>query len=144
VRSGGVGGAVLDDVAFVSLAKRFEELYLPDRSRPVVLPRGSDALYLVQRLRDEAHRFAVTYQRTRRTRSVASSELDDIPGIGPARRKALLQRFGSVKALRLASIEDLTGVEGISRTIATTVHRHLHGAAADEHASDERTQEAGT
>ncbi|MBW3657303.1 MAG: excinuclease ABC subunit UvrC [Actinobacteria bacterium] len=127
---------ILGDIGFVSLAKRFEELWVPGRSKPVVLPRGSDALYLVQRLRDEAHRFAVTYQRTRRKKSVASSELDGIPGIGPTRRKALLKRFGSVKALRLASIEDLMGVEGISRTIATTVYRHLH---AEDAALEEAT-----
>jgi excinuclease ABC subunit C len=72
----------VDDVAFVGLAKRFEELHVADRARPVVLPRGSEALFLVQRLRDEAHRFAITYQRGRRTKLVASSELDTIPGIG--------------------------------------------------------------
>ncbi|MBW3618859.1 MAG: excinuclease ABC subunit UvrC [Actinobacteria bacterium] len=134
---GDATGVVLGDIGFVSLAKRFEELWVPGRSRPVVLPRGSDALYLVQRLRDEAHRFAVTYQRTRRTKSVASSELDDIPMIGPARRKALLRRFGSVKALRTASIEDLMGVEGISRTIATTVYEHLHGDRDDTSVTQE-------
>jgi excinuclease ABC subunit C len=122
-------GETLEDVAFVALAKRFEELWLPRRSQPVMLPRGSDALYLVQRVRDEAHRFAVTYQRKRRKRAVASSELDGIPGIGPARRKALLQRFGSADAVRKATLEDLMGVEGISRTIATTVLEHLHDEA---------------
>ena len=138
--AGGSADALLDDVAFVSLAKRFEELFLPDRSRPVVLPRGSDALYLVQRVRDEAHRFAITYQRTRRTKSVSRSALDDIPGIGPTRRKALLKRFGSVKALRAATVEDLMGVDGISRTIATTVVEHLHGR--DDPDGDASAEEA--
>jgi excinuclease ABC subunit C len=137
VIDGGVGqlNAALDavadlpvsDVAFVGLAKRFEELWVPGRSRPVVLPRGSEALYLVQRVRDEAHRFAITYQRNRRTKGLASSALDGVPGVGPTRRKALFKRFGSVAAIRRASIEELMEVPGVSRTIATAVHDHLHG-----------------
>ncbi len=109
----------------MSLAKRFEELYVPGRPHPVVLPRGSDALYLVQRLRDEAHRFAVTYQRRRRTRGV-SSGLEEVEGIGPSRRKALLRRFGSVAKLREASLEDLAAVPGLSRVLAERLHAHLH------------------
>ncbi|MEX1179127.1 MAG: excinuclease ABC subunit UvrC [Nitriliruptor sp.] len=116
----------VDDVAFVGLAKRFEELHVPGRSRPVVLPRGSEALFLVQRVRDEAHRFAITYQRGRRRSSVATSELDSIPGIGRTRRAALLERYGSLAAVKRASVEDLEGVPGISRTLATQVHEHLH------------------
>ena len=115
---------LLDDVAFVSLAKRFEELYLPARPDPVVLPRGSDALYLVQRLRDEAHRFAVTYQRRRRTRTVASG-LEEIPGIGPSRRKALLRRFGSLDAIRSASVDELAEVPGLSRVLAERLREQL-------------------
>jgi hypothetical protein len=123
----GVADLPVDDVAFVGLAKRFEELWRPDERRPVVLPRGSEALFLVQRVRDEAHRFAITYQRQRRTRTVASSELDTVPGIGPTRRQALLQRFGSVAAIRRASIDELAGVPGLSRTLATVVQQHLAG-----------------
>ena len=123
-------GGLLDEVAFCSLAKRFEEIWLPERSRPVVLPRGSESLYLVQRVRDEAHRFAVTYQRKRRRGSVAHSELDDVPGIGPTRRAALLERFGSADAVRRSSVEDLMGVHGVSRTLATQVLDHLRGDAA--------------
>ncbi len=118
-------GGLVDDVAFAALAKQFEELWLPGRRTPVVLPRGSEALYLVQRVRDEAHRFAVTYQRKRRRSSVQHSELDDVPGIGPARRAALLERFGSADAVRRSSIEDLVAVEGISRTLATRVLEQL-------------------
>jgi excinuclease ABC subunit C len=118
-------GGLVDDVAFAALAKQFEELWLPDRHAPVVLPRGSEALYLVQRVRDEAHRFAVTYQRRRRRSSVQHSELDEVPGIGPARRSALLERFGSAAAIRGSSVEDLTSVDGISRTLATQVLEHL-------------------
>jgi excinuclease ABC subunit C len=123
----GVADLSVEDVAFVGLAKRFEELWVPGRSRPVALPRGSDALYLVQRVRDEAHRFAITYQRTRRTKGIASSALDGVPGVGPTRRQALFKRFGSVAAIRRASVEDLMEVPGVSRTIATAVHDHLHG-----------------
>jgi excinuclease ABC subunit C len=123
----GVADLPADDVAFVGLAKRFEELWVPGRSRPVVLPRGSEGLYLVQRVRDEAHRFAITYQRGRRGKQVASSALDGVPGVGPERRKAMLRRFGSVAAIRRASVEDLMEVPGVSRTIATAVHDHLHG-----------------
>jgi RNase adaptor protein for sRNA GlmZ degradation len=122
----GTRDLAVDDVAFVGLAKRFEELWVPGRSRPVVLPRGSEALYLVQRVRDEAHRFAITYQRTRRSKAVASSALDGVPGVGPARRKALFRRFGSVAALRRATVDELMEVPGVSRTIATAVHDHLH------------------
>jgi excinuclease ABC subunit C len=122
----GIADLPVDDVAFVGLAKRFEELWVPGRPRPVVLPRGSEALYLVQRVRDEAHRFAITYQRGRRSKGVASSALDGVPGVGPERRKALLRRFGSVAAIRRASVEDLMEVPGVSRTIASAVHDHLH------------------
>jgi excinuclease ABC subunit C len=122
----GIADLQVDDVAFVGLAKRFEELWAPGRPRPVVLPRGSEALYLVQRVRDEAHRFAITYQRGRRSKGVASSALDGVPGVGPERRKALLRRFGSVAAIRRASVEDLMEVPGVSRTIASAVHDHLH------------------
>ena len=116
--------AILDEVSFVSLAKRFEELYLPGRPHPVVLPRGSDALYLVQRVRDEAHRFAITYQRRRRTRTVASG-LEDVAGIGPSRRKALLRRFGSLDAIRSASVDELAEVPGLSRVLAERLHEQL-------------------
>ena len=121
----GVADLGIDDVAFVGLAKRFEELWRPDESTPVMLPRGSEALFLVQRVRDEAHRFAITYQRSRRRNQVAHSVLDDIPGIGPGRRQALLKRFGSVAALRKASVADLQNVPGLSSTLAATVHAHL-------------------
>jgi excinuclease ABC subunit C len=131
-------GGLLDEVAFCALAKRFEELWLPGRSEPVVLPRGSEALYLVQRVRDEAHRFAVSYQRRRRTDGVQRSELDDVPGIGPARRSALLERFGSVAALRRSTVDDLATVPGISTTIATQVLDHLGAVAEDRDETDHR------
>jgi excinuclease ABC subunit C len=122
----GDAAPVLADVSFVALAKRLEEVHLPGRPDPVMLPRGSDALYLLQRVRDEAHRFALQYQRRRRTRAVASG-LDDVPGIGPARRKALLRRFGSVEQIRQAPLDELMQVEGLSRTLAERLQDHLRG-----------------
>ncbi|MFA9428836.1 excinuclease ABC subunit UvrC [Egicoccus sp. AB-alg2] len=128
----GAGELATADVAFVGLAKKFEELWLPGRARPVVLPRGSEALYLVQRVRDEAHRFAITYQRNRRSKLVASSALDGVAGVGPTRRKALFRQFGSVAAMKRASVEELMAVPGVSRRIATAVHDHLHGTVTEE------------
>ena len=121
----GVADLPLEGVAFVALAKRFEELWLPGRDRPVVLPRGSEALYLVQRIRDEAHRFAIAYQRSRRTRSVRGSTLEEVPGIGPGRRRDLLRRFGSVSGVRAASDEELLAVRGVSPTLLAALRAHL-------------------
>ena len=121
----GVADLPIEGVAFVALAKRFEELWLPDEPRPVILPRGSEALYLVQRVRDEAHRFAITYQRRRRTSSIRGSTLEDVPGIGPGRRRELLRRFGSVSGVRAASDEELLAVRGLSPTLVAALRAHL-------------------
>jgi excinuclease ABC subunit C len=123
----GMADVGVEGIGTAALAKRFEELHIPSDggSRALLLPRASEALFLVQRLRDEAHRFAVTYQRQRRARAATRSELDDVPGVGPARRRALLQTFGSVAAIRAASVEELTEVPGVSRTIAAAVLEHL-------------------
>ena len=120
----------IDDVEVCALAKRMEEVFLPERADPVVLPRSSEALYLVQRVRDEAHRFAVAYHRSLRGKEMTESAFDDIPGIGPARRKALLEHFGSLKRVREASVDELSAVAGISEGLARTVHDHLRGVAA--------------
>jgi excinuclease ABC subunit C len=110
----------------VSLAKQFEELYLPDNPIPVILPRRSDALYLVQRVRDEAHRFAITSHRHRRQKLGMVSQLETIPGIGPTKRKALLKAFGnSIDAIRGASVEQLATVPGITRKLAETIKEAL-------------------
>jgi excinuclease ABC subunit C len=116
----------VEGVDLCALAKRLEEVYLPDRDEPVLLPRSSEALYLLQRIRDEAHRFAVTYHRTLRGKQMTYSAFDDIPGVGPARRKALLDRFGSLKEVRKASVSELTEVVGISDVIAQRIHDYLH------------------
>lgn len=115
----------ITDVPLSGLAKRFEELYLPNRPDPIVLPRRSQALYLVQRIRDEAHRFAITYHRDVRGRRALRSELDDVAGIGPGRKKALLRRFGSVRRIRDASVEEVAATPGISRDLAERVKAHL-------------------
>ncbi|HJP72281.1 MAG TPA: excinuclease ABC subunit UvrC, partial [Candidatus Limnocylindria bacterium] len=122
---GALEGLGIRDVPLSGLAKRFEELYLPNRSAPVVLPRRSQALYLVQRIRDEAHRFAITYHRDVRGKRALRSELDDIEGIGPGRKKALLKRFGSVRRIKEASVEEVASTPGISRQLAERLKAQL-------------------
>jgi excinuclease ABC subunit C len=114
----------LSDIAVCGIAKRLEEVWLPDSDFPVILPRSSDALFLLQRLRDEAHRFALTYQRTTRSRDIRS-RLSSIPGLGPARTSDLLKHFGSVAQLRAATVDELTAVDGVGPAIAQLVHRAL-------------------
>ncbi len=113
------------DVPIVALAKRLEEVYLPAESGPRVIPRGSEALYLLQRIRDEAHRFAIGYQRSRRGQQMTASILDSVPGVGPARRRALLQQFGSAKRIAKATIEEIAEVPGISVELAAEVRKRL-------------------
>ncbi|NMM23024.1 MAG: excinuclease ABC subunit UvrC [Phycicoccus sp.] len=119
----------IDDVALVGLAKRLEEVWLPGQSFPVILPRTSEGLYLLQRVRDEAHRFAITFHRERRSKAMTASVLDGIPGLGDGRRKALLRHFGSVKKLKAASIDQIREVPGIGAVLADTIAVHLHDPA---------------
>ncbi|MGB6457193.1 MAG: excinuclease ABC subunit UvrC [Streptosporangiaceae bacterium] len=116
------------DVAVCGLAKRLEEVWLPGEDGPVILPRASEGLYLLQRVRDEAHRFAITYHRSRRAAALTTSELDGVPGLGPARRATLLRRFGSVRKLRAASVPEIAAVPGFGRQTAEAVYRALHQA----------------
>ncbi|MBC7240206.1 MAG: excinuclease ABC subunit C, partial [Chloroflexi bacterium] len=109
----------------IGLAKREEEVFTPDRPAPILLPRDSQALYLLQRIRDEAHRFAISYHRQVREKASTRSLLDEIPGIGPKRRRALLQRFGSIEGIRQATIEELASVEGMTRKAAETLREYL-------------------
>jgi excinuclease ABC subunit C len=120
MRNLGVG-----QIPLAGLAKRFEELYVKDVSEPIVLDRTSQALYLVQRVRDEAHRFAITYHRDVRKKSGLRSTLDEIPGVGPKRKKALLRKFGSVKAIKEASVEEIAATPGFTRTVAEKVREGL-------------------
>ena len=116
----------IEDVALCGLAKRLEEVWLPGEDQPVILPRTSEALYLLQRVRDEAHRFAITYHRQKRSRAMTTSALDGVPGLGETRKKALLTRFGSLKRLRAASVEDIMAVPGVGRRTAEAVAAALH------------------
>lgn len=133
----------VDDVAVVSLAKRMEEVFVPSRSEPIVIPRGSESLYLLQHIRDEAHRFAVTYHRKRRGRTMTQSALDNIAGLGQVRRKKLLRQFGSVKKIREAPIEALYDVPGLPRTVAEAVFEALHLSGTSS-GGDERGSASGS
>ncbi|WP_111765708.1 excinuclease ABC subunit UvrC [Nakamurella deserti] len=123
------------DVTVVGLAKRLEEVWLPGDDEPVILPRASEALYLLQRLRDEAHRFAITYHREKRSKAMTVSALDDVPGLGATRRTALLKHFGSVARLKAAGVDDLTAVPGIGATTAAAIVAALSGAPAPDPAA---------
>jgi excinuclease ABC subunit C len=116
----------LQDLPLAGLAKEREELFLPGRAEPVLLSPTSPALYLVQRIRDEAHRFAITYHRDLRARSTVRSAFDDLPGVGPKRRRALLRVFGSVKRVREAPVEQIAAVPGISRALAERIKATLN------------------
>jgi excinuclease ABC subunit C len=111
----------IDDVPVCGLAKRLEEVWLPSQEDPVILPRTSEGLYLLQRIRDEAHRFAITHHRSRRSKSMVESVLDDVPGLGEVRRKSLLKRFGSLKKLRAATVEEIAEVPGIGARTAEAI-----------------------
>ncbi|MBQ1073464.1 excinuclease ABC subunit UvrC [Micromonospora sp. C31] len=119
----------VDDVALCGLAKRLEEVWLPDDEFPVILPRTSEGLYLLQRVRDEAHRFAITFHRQRRSKRMTSSALDSVPGLGEVRRKALLRHFGSLKRLSAATVEEITEVPGVGRRTAEAILAALGGGA---------------
>jgi len=116
---------LLDKVHVVGLAKQQEELFIPGRLESLLLPRHSQGFYLVQRIRDEAHRFAITAHRNKRSKAGLVSRLDSVPGIGPAKRKALLMRFGSIDGILSASVEDLTSVPGINEDLAIALRSQL-------------------
>ncbi len=129
----GVATRVLEDLGLAeeipvaSLAKRFEEVYLPGRSDPVQVRRGSEALFLLQRIRDESHRFAIAYHRQLRGKRMTASEIDGIAGLGPKRRERLLDHFGSVVELRAATPAELAGLDWLPDAVATAVYERLHG-----------------
>ena len=118
----------IDDVAVCGLAKRLEEVWVPGEDDPVILPRTSEGLYLLQRVRDEAHRFAIAYQRGKRSKTMKAGALDTVPGLGATRRQALLKHFGSLKRLRSATVEEICQVPGIGRRTAETVAAALAAA----------------
>ncbi|CAI8017942.1 UvrABC system protein C [Geodia barretti] len=115
----------LPDIPLIALAKRIEEIFVPGKSEPIVLREDNPTLHMIQRLRDEAHRFAVTYHRRLRQKSLSASVLDEIPNVGPRRKQALLQHFGSIEAIREASLDGLLSVKGIPRSVAENIRKHL-------------------
>ena len=134
-------GLGIDGVALGGMAKRLEEVWLPGQDDPVIMPLSSEGLYLLQRVRDEAHRFAITYHRQKRSRSMLDSTLDAVPGLGPARRKALLARFGSLKRLRAATADEIAGVPGFGRHLAEAVAAALAAQTRPEPAVNTATGE---
>jgi len=119
----------ITDVALCGLAKRLEEVWMPGDKDPLILPRTSEGMYLLQRIRDEAHRFAITFHRSRRSKVMLESLLDEIPQLGESRRGALLTHFGSVTAMRKATVEELAATPGIGATIASIIYTHLQNLA---------------
>jgi len=119
------------DVTLVGLAKRLEEIWVPGDDEPVILPRNSQALFLLQQVRDEAHRFAITYHRQQRSKRMRSSVLDSVPGLGPQRRTDLVKHFGSVKKLKAATVEEICQVNGFGPKLAQTVYESLHDSAGN-------------
>ncbi|WP_372449669.1 excinuclease ABC subunit UvrC [Nocardioides daeguensis] len=118
----------IDDIPVCGLAKRLEEVWVPGEEDPVILPRTSEGLYLLQRVRDEAHRFAITHHRNRRSKSMVESLLDDVPGLGEVRRKTLLRHFGSLRKLRAATVEEIAAVPGMGPRTAAAIKEALDGA----------------
>jgi excinuclease ABC subunit C len=133
----------ITDIALCGLAKRLEEVWLPHNHDPLILPRTSEGMYLLQRIRDEAHRFAITFHRSRRSKVMLESVLDDIEQLGHIRRAALLDRFGSVSAIRKASLSEIAATPGIGEKIASIIWNHLShmGESAVSGAVDMQTGE---
>ena len=122
-----------EDIEVASLAKRMEEVYLPGRKQPVLLPRDSEALHLLQRIRDEAHRYALEYHRQQRSKRTRRSALDDIPGIGPKRKSSLLRHYGSLARIADASLQDLRDLSFMDRRSAENVYNRFHPESSDVH-----------
>ncbi|MEX0989737.1 MAG: excinuclease ABC subunit UvrC [Actinomycetota bacterium] len=118
------------EIPVIGLAKRLEEVYVPGDPEPLMIPRGSEALFVLQHLRDEAHRFAVSYHRQKRAKRALVSPLDEIPGVGPTRKKALLRTFGSLTRLRAASVDEIAGTPGVGPALAATIVERLHAPAS--------------
>jgi excinuclease ABC subunit C len=119
------------EIPVAALAKKFEEVFVPGRDTPVALARGSEGLFMLQRIRDEAHRFANTFHRELRSKRMTSGSLAGIPGLGEARQKKLVKTFGGVNAVKAASLDDLLAVSWLPSAVARAVHEKFHGPAAD-------------
>jgi len=131
----------LQHIPLVGLAKRLEEVWLPNNSDPIILPRHSEGLYMLQRVRDEAHRFAINFHRSKRSAVMLESLLDEIPLLGEVRRKALLNRFGSVSAIKKATITEIAAIPGIGEKIAGIIAASLLATAPENSAIDLGTGE---
>jgi excinuclease ABC subunit C len=129
-------------IPHIGLAKRLEEVYFPDRPDPLMIARGSEALFVLQHIRDEAHRTAVAYHRSLREKRALRSPLDDIPGVGPTRKRALLRAFGSLTRLRDAAVEEIAATRGIGESLAAEIHDRLHRPATRDDATRPREAEA--
>ena len=127
-----------DEIPVAGLAKRFEEVYIPGRSEPVEIPRGSEALFMLQRVRDEAHRFANTFHGERRSKRMTTSSLDGIPGLGETRKKKLIAAMGGVNAVKRASLDELQAHSFLPDAVAVAIHDRFHPsiAPADGHVSE--------
>ncbi|MGV2386463.1 MAG UNVERIFIED_CONTAM: excinuclease ABC subunit C, partial [Thermobifida fusca] len=130
----------IEDVAVCGLAKRLEEVWLPGEEGPIILPRTSEGLYLLQRVRDEAHRFAISYHRRKRAKALTASVLDDIPGLGPVRRAALLKHFGSVRRLAQATAAEIAEVPGIGERTAQTIYERLTSVEGGQRTQPENSK----
>ena len=116
----------LTHIPIIGLAKEFEEIYIPNSKRPIIIPKNNKALHLLQQVRDESHRFAITYHRKLRSRNISASSLDDIPGVGKKRKIALLKEFGSIDNIKKASVEDLSKIDGMNQKTAENVYNYYH------------------
>ena len=117
-----------DEIPVAALAKQFEEVFIPGRPASILLPRQSEALYMLQRIRDESHRFAITYHRQLRDKRMRKSVLDDVPGLGETRKKRLMREVGSVKAIRGATVDELKSLRWLPDTVAEAIYEKLHPA----------------
>ena len=116
----------LTHIPIIGLAKEFEEIYLPNSKRPIIIPKNNKALHLLQQVRDESHRFAITYHRKLRSKNISSSSLDDIAGIGKKRKIGLLKEFGTIDNIKKASISDLAKIKGMNQKTAENVYNYYH------------------
>jgi excinuclease ABC subunit C len=133
----------LEEIPVASLAKKFEEVYMPGGPEPIRIPRDSEALYLLQAVRDEAHRFAITYHRSRRDKAMTKSVLDEIAGLGPGRRTRLLKEFGSVKKIRALTEEELVALPWLPEAVGRRVYERLHTPSPPRSAVPHFTGPAG-
>jgi excinuclease ABC subunit C len=131
-------------IPVVGLAKRLEEVWPAGLAHPVILSRGSEALFLLQRVRDEAHRFAISFHRQKRSKAMTASELDQVSGLGQVKRTALLKKFGSVRAIKAATVDELQSVAGIGPALAMQIYQALQGRADDAPTGESATSGINT